>query len=401
MSTTEYKKSVLVVTSTFPRWINDSDPPFVMELCKRLAKENINVDVLAPHTIGSSKKEVVNGVNIYRYKYFFSKWELLAYEGGILANIKKNKLLYFLVPLFIFSQARSILKLIKNNKYDLIHAHWLIPQGLISVFISKYIYKDSPKILCTSHGSDLFSLQSAFYNNVKKWVLNNSDVVTVVSENMREACLQLTNIEEKIHVCSMGVDLVNVFIPSENVKRDSNKILFVGRLVDGKGVSILLESMQIIFEKYQRVKLIIVGDGSERRKLETLCENLDIEHAVEFLGALNQSQLPEIYSSASIAVIPSNSQEGLGLVTIEAMGCGCAVIVSVKDNVNDIIEDGVNGIMVKSGDEKDLANAIDLLLSNKDKLERIALNGRESIIKKFDWSTVANKYKKIIESVCE
>jgi glycosyltransferase involved in cell wall biosynthesis len=57
--------------------------------------------------------------------------------------------------------------------------------------------------------------------------------------------------------------------------------------------------------------------------------------------------------------------------------------------------------MVKSGDEKDLANAIDLLLSNKDKLERIALNGRESIIKKFDWSTVANKYKKIIESVCE
>lgn len=399
-------KSILVITSTFPRWVDDTDPPFVMELSKRLAKENIRVDVLAPHAPGTKKKEVMSGINVYRYKYFFSKWELLAYEGGILANLKKNKMLYYLVPLFLFSQTRSLLNQIKNNQYDLIHAHWLIPQGLISVFVSKYLYKDCPKILCTSHGGDLFAFQSSFFKKIKKWILNYSDGVTVVSEHMRKNCLQITNIEEKIYVCSMGVDLINTFLPVENIKRDSNKILFVGRLVEKKGVSVLLEATHKILQQYPGLKLLIVGDGPERDKLEAQCKELKIELSVEFLGALKQNQLPEIYSLASIAVMPSiidsrNDQEGLGLVAIEAMGCGCAVIASSLPAVEDIVENGVNGVLVKSGDSVELANAIENLLVNTKTKNKIASMARESVVKKFDWQVVVNKYQKIIESICE
>ena len=249
MSSSEHKKSILVVTSTFPRWINDTDPPFVMELCKRLAKVGIVVDVLAPHASGSEKKEVMDGVNVYRYQFFFSKWQLLAYDGGIIANLNKNKLLYLLIPLFMLLQMWTQLTLIKKNKYDLIHAHWLIPQGFISVLISKYLYKGGPKILCTSHGSDLFSFQSFLFDNIKKWVLNYSDGITVVSEHMRKNCLQITDIKEKINVCSMGVDLVNTFVPLANIKRDNNKILFVGRLVEEKNVTILLEAMHRIIQR--------------------------------------------------------------------------------------------------------------------------------------------------------
>jgi len=163
MDTSNRIKSILVLTSTFPRWANDTDPPFVMELSRRLVKENIKIDILAPHAEGAKQKETMHGMTIYRYRYFFSKWERLAYAGGILANLKKNKLLYFLVPLFSISQIISILKLIKKNNYDLIHAHWLIPQGLLAVLVSRIFDKECPKILCTSHGVVIYLLFNLHY----------------------------------------------------------------------------------------------------------------------------------------------------------------------------------------------------------------------------------------------
>jgi len=295
MDTSKSIKSILVLTSTFPRWTNDTDPPFVMELSRRLVKENIKTDILAPHAEGAKQKEIMHGMAVYRYRYFIGKWEQLAYAGGILANLKKNKFLYFLMPIFLISQTISVLKLIKKNKYDLIHAHWLIPQGLLAVLVSRIFDKECPKILCTSHGGDLFAFQSSLFLNIKKYILNHCDGVTVVSNYMRDICLQIINIDEKLHVCPMGVDLVNTFKPTEKTERDDKTIVFVGRLVDKKGVVILLDAIKIIVQEHPDIKLLIVGDGPERDNLEERCEELHIVNSVKFMGALNQEQLPEIY----------------------------------------------------------------------------------------------------------
>src|SRR6266550_2379820 len=89
------KKNVLVLASTFPRWDNDTTPPFVFELEKRLAKD-FNIFVLAPHFVGARKHERMEGLTVHRFQYFWpSKMQKLCYEGGILPNIKKNKLLIF------------------------------------------------------------------------------------------------------------------------------------------------------------------------------------------------------------------------------------------------------------------------------------------------------------------
>lgn len=405
MDTSNRLKSILVLTSTFPRWANDTDPPFVMELSRRLVKENIRIDILAPHAEGAKQKEIMHGMTVYRYRYFFSKWERLAYAGGILANLKKNKLLYFLVPLLLISQMISIIKLIKKNKYDLIHAHWLIPQGFLAVLVSRIFDKNCPKILCTSHGGDLFSFQSSLFLKVKKGILGHCDGVTVVSNYMRDICLQIINIDEKLHVCPMGVDLVSTFRPVEKTERDDNTILFVGRLVEKKGVFILLDAINILIQDYPDLELLIVGDGPERDKLEERCEVLNIVDSVKFRGALNQEQLPKIYTQATMAVIPSiidsrNDQEGLGLVAIEAMGCGTAVIISALPAVQDIVEDGVNGILVQPGNANALANAIKNLLVDKNTREIIASRARQSVIEKFDWQVAVKKYLAVIESIC-
>lgn len=395
---------VLVLTSTFPRWEGDTIPPFVMDLCKRLVEHDIKIDVLAPHTTGAKKNEKLHCVNVFRYKYFFEKWEKLAYGGGILGNVKENKLLYITIPFFIFFQIKNILYLVKKNKYDLVHAHWLIPQGLVSVFISKFIYKNFPKILCTSHGGDLFAFQSSFSTNIKKWILNHSDAVTVVSEHMKNVCLSLIGEKDKIYICSMGVDLTQKFVPLKKVSRDERKIIFVGRLVEKKGVSILLEAIHQAIKEIPDLKLLVIGDGPEREKLELLSNDLGLNNTVTFLGALKQDQLPEMYSSASIAIMPSvidsrNDQEGLGLVAIEAMGCECAVIASSLPAISDIIKNNKNGLLVKPGDSNELAGSIVKLIDDKNMQESIASSGRQSVVEKFDWNIVANNYKKIINTL--
>jgi glycosyltransferase involved in cell wall biosynthesis len=398
------KARILVTASTFPRWKDDTEPQFVYELCKQLVKHGFDIDVLAPHAEGARSREIMDGINVYRYSYFISKYERLSYNGGILANLKINKFNYMLVPFFLIAQVFATWRRMSDKEYDLIHAHWLIPQGFIAVFISRYLFKQGPKILCTSHGGDLFAFQLSFFRRIKKWVLSCSDGVTVVSEHMRKVCLQITNIEEKIYVCSMGVDLVDGFIPVENIERHDNTILFVGRLVEKKGVSILLDATHKIIQKYPEIKLLIVGDGPERHKLEIQCKELNITNSVEFIGALRKNELPAIYSSASIAVMPSiidsrNDQEGLGLVAIEAMGCECAVIASSLPAVDDIIESGINGILVKHGNSVELENAIDLLLSDKNKRTQIASSGRKSVIEKFDWKTVQDRYAEIVRTI--
>ncbi len=399
---------ILVLTSTFPRWQDDTVPSFVMGLCKRLAAKGMDIDVLAPHAAGTQKSEIMAGVSVHRYQYFYSRFESLAYGGGILVNIKKNKCRYLLVPFFIGAQIYSLSKQIKANQYDLIHAHWLIPQGLVAVFVVRYLNfnKPAPKILCTSHGGDLFALQSGLFSKLKAWVLNQASAVTVVSEYMRQVCLPMTRQPENIRVCPMGVDVSDTFIPSKKIKRQANKILFVGRLVEKKGVHVLLNAIAHLIKTQPEVKLVIVGNGPEKKKLEQQCQDLKIEHVVEFLGALTQAQLPAIYASATITVMPSivtpcNDQEGLGLVLVEAMGCGCAVIASALPAINDVIEDGVNGILVKPDEPIQLANAIDNLLLNPATRDRLATNGRQTAKLKFDWQIIAARYQDIIYSVCK
>lgn len=396
---------VLVLTSTFPRWPDDVTPSFVMELSRRLAEEGLSVHVLAPHGKGAKREEVIDGLVIYRFKYFFNNFQLLNYDGGILANIRNKKWLILLIPFFLMSQSYSLYKLLNKNDYDLIHAHWIIPQGLIALLVSRISNNRKVKILCTSHGGDLFAFQNAPFFQLKKWVLDSTSAVTVVSTYMKKICETMVSKKGKIHVCSMGVDLENAFKPLNNEKKNRNKLIFVGRLVEKKGVAILLEAISKLVERKLNLELDIVGDGPERKKLEDLCNDLNIQHCVKFLGSKSPRMLPEIYASSSIAVMPSivdsqNDQEGLGLVAIEAMGCNCAVVASSLPAVRDIIEDGVNGILCRPGDIDDLANSLEKVLLNSNLREQISSAARPSVLNKYDWKIITNKYRELIFSIC-
>ena len=400
----ERKHKILVVTSTFPRWHGDTEPAFVYELCHRLLQQGFSIDILAPHASGALTHEVMAGINVYRYLYCWPKWEKLTYSGGILANLKTKKLLYLLVPLFMFFQTWAIFVRLRKKQYDVVHAHSLIPQGFTCAVACRIFGNKAPPVLCTSHGGDLFALQSPLLLRIKYWTIKRIKVLTVVSEYMRRYCESLSFDLDKVSVCSMGVDLYGLFKPVSNVERKNRRLLFVGRLVEKKGVSHLLDAVKQLIEDFPDVELLIAGDGPERKTLQEKAGILKIDAQVSFYGAVPQEQLPQLYSSAEIAVIPSiidsqNDQEGLGLVTIEAMGCGCAVVASSLQAITEVIEDKKTGLLVESGNVDELARAIAWLLTNTEERNRIAKAGREAVCGKYDWNRVAEQYRELLLSI--
>ena len=396
MSKNKARKKILVLTSTFPRWKNDVDPPFVYEMCRRLSK-TFCVHVLAPHAYGAAIEEQLDGIQVTRYRYFISRWQTIAYQGGILANLKQKPIRYGLLPFFIIAQLFTLVHLLRRYQYDCIHAHWMIPQGLIAL-IARYFIKSPPPIIVTSHGSDLFSLKGAIFNCLKRFVVLRSTAVTVVSNAMMNAMRQMNVDKDKVHVIPMGVDLQNRFVPNER-QGATGKLLFVGRLIKNKGIDYLIEALPSILKKHPEAVLRIVGEGQEKESITKQISELNLSNNVELIGPVENDSLPELYRSSDVVVFPSIFAEGFGLVLVEALGCECATVVTDLPAMRDIIHDEKSALVVRQQDAAQLAQKVIRLLKDPKLRRTIGKQGRKDVLKRFDWEVVTEKYATLIHSI--
>jgi len=392
-------QSILILTSTYPRWQGDTEPAFVHSLGKELA-HTYRVVVVAPHYPGASRRELLEGITVYRFRYFFPFAEYLAYDGGVLTNLKRNRFKLLLVPFFVASQFGTLLRLCRKYRISLIHAHWFIPQGVLAV-LARMMFFRNVRVLSTSHGADLFALRHGILQRLKLFVARHSSHVTVVSEAMKQQLQDMGCDPRSISVQPMGVDLQKCFTPGSETGRQTD-LIFVGRLVEKKGLATLLEAISLLQADFPDLKLAIVGDGPERQSLLSLASRLGIARQIEFAGAVVNTQVPDWYRSARIAVIPSivatdGDQEGLGLVAVEALGCGCATVVSDLPALSDVVKDGENGLVFRAGVAGDLATKIRRILDNHELYEHLVRSSSRSVCDRFDWQVVGKSYVEIIE----
>ena len=397
------KKRIIVLSSTYPRWADDDVPAFVAYLCHELSDE-YEVHVLAPHYSGAKRREELDGIHVERFVYAFPSWERLAYGGGIMENIKANRLLYLLLPFFLLSQFIALHRMNSRFNYSLMHAHWLIPQGLTAVLFRRLRHAQIPLVV-TSHGGDLFALNDSLMSKTKKWVLEGADHISVVSHAMKSKCESMSVDANKISVLPMGVNLSDRFVPGLKTN-NREALVYVGRLVEKKGVSTLISAVAILAESNKCVHLVIAGEGPMRAELENQRDSLLLQKNITFIGSVQNSALPEILRKASIAIVPSviaasGDQEGLGLVMIEAMGVGCAVVASDLPAIRDVVIHGETGLLAKPGKPADLADKIAQLINNELLRDRLAVSGRAFVLKKFDWIQAGNAYKSMLSTYCD
>ena len=327
---------IVILTSSFPLKYRDPSGIFVYNLAKWISKKGMSVTVLAPHHKGSAFIESSDCFRICRFPYFFpTGLQKLCYGSGIIKNVKKQKPLVFQIPLFFLTQTIAAAYLAKKFKPDLIHAHWSIPQGLTGIIIKKMFHIPC---ITTIHGSDVFAMGHSLIKLLNRWVIQKSDICTVNSSATAQAAKTLTGRKDVVTI-PMGVDtdFFRYKGKQEGLKNKSGVkrkvILYVGRLIDWKGVDFLIKSIPKILGRFPESKLFIVGDGPERQRLNKISEDLGINDNVVFTGRLSQEEIRNYYSVADVFVLPSivndkGETEGLGVVLLEAMSCGVPVIGS-------------------------------------------------------------------------
>lgn len=392
------KRKVLVIASTFPRWENDTLPPFVYDLSKRLTKE-FDISVLAPHYPDSKTDEVMDNLKVHRFRYFFNKYEKLAGSGGILPTLKNNKWFYFQVPFFLLGEFLSLRKIIKQEHPEIIHAHWIIPQGLV-VYINNKLSTKKNKVpyVVTTHGGDIFGLKG--FNLIKKPILKNAYKITVVSNAIKQEVLEKIDKNLDIEVIPMGVD-TNLFNPNKKdqklkkeYKIDRSFLLFVGRLAEKKGVKYLIEAMPEVIKKFPKTKLLIVGTGVLEDDLKQQTKELKLERNIIFTGAIQNKELPKYYATADIFIGPSiiakgGDTEGFGLTFVEAGMSGCFLIGTNVGGISDIIKNGKNGVIVKEKDSKELSKE---LIKSINKKTSTPQKNRKLIVNLFDYDIISKRY---------
>jgi glycosyltransferase involved in cell wall biosynthesis len=168
-------------------------------------------------------------------------------------------------------------------------------------------------------------------------------------------------------------------------------------LIPEKGVQFAIEALDVVKERFPEVSLLIAGEGTYRSTLEEHVATLGLSHRVTFLGL--RSDVPEIFASSHIVIVPSIWAEAFGYTVIEGMAAGRPVVASKIGGIPEIIEDGVSGLLFKAGDSKELAACIVRLLGNVELARRLAQGGRERVMRNFNQQHSLDAHMAFYESL--
>lgn len=293
-------------------------------------------------------------------------------ETAFAPNIKGLRGLFFLI-----TSTFKLISMVRKYNIHLIHSHFILPPGLIGVFVGKIMGK---KTAVTAHGSDLLiQADNPILRTLVKFVLNNADYVLVVNNVLKRRAFDLGVNQEKVDITPNAVDTVKFNPQNKNLPFDieisHNKpfLLFVGNLVFQKGVEYLLEAKKLM---KCDAELMIVGDGPLRQELEKKVAEEEISDVI-FIGA--RRDVDKIMPSADLFVLPSVS-EGFPITILEALASGLPVVATDVGGINEVVDESI-GLMVKPAKPDELAMAMDKILENKELIDFMSKAARKKAMK--------------------
>jgi L-malate glycosyltransferase len=279
-------------------------------------------------------------------------------------------------PLFEYTPyetalASKIVDVVMFEKIDILHVHYAIPHAAVA-YMAKQILKAKGihlPIITTLHGTDItLTGQDASFKPVVEFSINNSDGVTAVSNQLKEETFANFTITNDIEVIYNFIDFdrfrkVNKDHFKMAIAPNNEKIMVhISNFRKVKRVEDVIHVFKKVHEKLP-CKLMLIGDGPERRMLEDLCRDLNICDDVRFLG--KQDAVEELLAVADVFLLPS-ANESFGLAALEAMACEVPVISSNAGGLPEINIEGKTGHLSNVGDVDDMAeNAIRMLSDEK------------------------------------
>lgn len=262
----------------------------------------------------------------------------------------------------------KLVDMVKLYKIELLHVHYAIPHAYAG-YMAKQMLKDEGIIIpmvTTLHGTDITLVGNhPFYKTAVSFSINKSDIVTSVSQSLKDDTYKLFNIKKEIHVIPNFIELDKIRNESQischrsvMAKKEERIVTHISNFRKVKRIPDIIKIFYKIQEKIP-AKLMMVGDGPEKVKAEQLCKELGIEEKVIFFG--NSSEIDQILSYSDLFLLPSET-ESFGLAALEAMAWSVPVISSNSGGLPEVNFDGISGYLSNVGDVDSMAeNALKIL----------------------------------------
>jgi glycosyltransferase involved in cell wall biosynthesis len=396
---------ILLTASTFPLRPGDAVPGFVLGLARALAERD-EVTVLAPGSPGTASAECWSGVRVRRFPYFWPRrLERVAYGDGIDANLRRAWLARLELPAFLAAESHATRTAAAEMRAELVNSHWLVPQGFTAALARGG--RERFRHVVTLHGGDAHLLGKwPFAGALARFVSSRTDAFLAASAAVRERLDAVLQSPSDAVVQPMGVDLARFRSgPALDAAEEGlagGYVLYVGRLQEIKGVSVLLRALARVRVRHPALGLLVVGYGEREAALRDETRQLGLEAAVRFGGARGPDDVARALRGCRACAVPSlqladGRVEGMPTVVAEALAAGARLVATATGGIPEVVSDGENGWLCPPGDPEALAAALLRALDAPD-AAAVAARGGEAA-DRFDWTRVAQRYREVFERV--
>ncbi|KAB8152344.1 N-acetyl-alpha-D-glucosaminyl L-malate synthase BshA [Kordia sp. TARA_039_SRF] len=327
------------------------------------------------------------GENIHFHEVFVPEYPLFHYQPYELALSSK------------------LVDMVKLHKIDLLHVHYAIPHAYAGYMAKKMLAEEGISIpmVTTLHGTDITLVGShPFYKPAVTFSINQSDVVTSVSESLKQDTLRLFNIKGEIDVIPNFIDASKYdhdFTDCQRTMMATQDERIITHISNFRKVKRIDDVVKIFYEIQKEIpaKLMMVGEGPEKEHAELLCEELGIANKAIFFG--NSNEIDKILCFSDLFLLPSET-ESFGLAALEAMISSVPVISSNTGGIPEVNVHGVSGYLSDVGDIKDMSQNALKILKDKKELKKFKVAAKKEALK-FDINKIVPVYEFIYQKAFE
>lgn len=311
----------------------------------------------------------------------------------------------FEYPPYDTALTSKLVDVVRFEALDLLHVHYAIPHATVAYLAKKILLSEGRyvPVITTLHGTDITLVgNNKEFAPVVEFGINNSDGVTAVSESLKKQTHEYFNIKNEIKVIYNFIDF-DRFKPID--KTHFKKALapngepILTHISNFRKVKRVNEVVKVFADVYKQkpCKLLLIGDGPERRNVEEACRDIGLCHEVRFLG--KQDAVEELLNISDLFIIPSEN-ESFGLAALEAMACGVPVISSNAGGLPEVNIHGKTGFLSEIGDVESMAKNALTILENEETLKRFKAEALKNA-KTFDIKNILPQYERYYEEVLE
>lgn len=391
-----------MVASSYSRFDEDGNARFIRSIAEAQAGLGHEVHVLAPYS--SKVRPYPSPVRMHWFKYVWpARWGVMGHSAALENDRRLRRATIWQIPLFSLSLWLHLELLIRRYKFDLIHAHWVVPNGVLVAGIARLHRRP---LYISLHGSDMYvAQQSMIWGGLARWAFSLAKGVSACSQPLADAAIRLGAQAFSTHVIPYGADPRRFATnqSSTELRRqldlgpDSPVVLAVGRLVGKKGFSQLVRAAPRIIQAIPKARVIILGEGPERAALEDLKVQLGLTDNLFLPGEVSWLRIPEYLALANVFVMPSvqditGNLDGLPNVILEAMAAGCPVVATRIGGIPLAVSNGETGLLIDEADPERLGAAILQVLQSPVAGRAMGAAGRKRVETDLNWQTLAYRF---------